>query len=172
MISPTTVVGVAAVLVIAGLGTLYYDEKASHAATKVVLANERTAWAGERTAAKDAALKQSEDHRAKEAEWRKQQETRDAESAVKSETLRRAAAGLDARRVDVLRQFTALAATCGRTAADPGAQPGGAPTSAAGDLLTELYRRADEDAAAIADFADHANAAGERCVIDYEALRR
>lgn len=61
--------------------------------------------------------------------------------------------------------------TLSLTSRDPGATGGGQTAAATIDLLSDVQRRSDEAADAIARYADEAAVAGRACEASYEALR-
>lgn len=83
----------------------------------------------------------------------------------------RRAADLDTVRRRLL--DTAQRTACGAVAADPPAGPasGGEATAGPGLVLAELYRRVDDEAAALAGYADRAAAAGRLCERAYDSAQ-
>lgn len=76
-------------------------------------------------------------------------------------------------RHDRLRDYAAtLAAGCGAAAGDPAAAVGSAPAAGPGLVLAELFRRADERAGQLAEYADQARIAGQACERAYLALTK
>jgi hypothetical protein len=170
--APAGVAAIVAALAFAGLGTLYYKERAAHADTKVLLANEQTGRADDRTQGERAARAQSENFAAQASAWRATQKgNADAHRAVTDELLGQLAVSRAAG--ERLRdKADRLAAAAGQASRDPGAQPAGPTAGEAAQLLAELFRSIDARAGEIAEFADRAHAAGELCSRDYDALTR
>ena len=140
-------------------------EKAAHGETRV-------SFAEHRTLAERASRVQTENFAAQASGWRKTQlENSNAHRTFTDEllgqlALSRAAGDRLQLRADQLR------AAAGQAPRDSGAQPTGPTAQEAGLLLADLFKRADARAGELAEFADRANAAGELCQRDYEALSR
>jgi len=170
--TPQGIAAIAVALAFAGLRTLYYKERASHANTKVLLATEKTGRADDRTLGERAARVQNENFVAQASAWRAtQQENADAYRTTTDELLGLLAASRVAS--DRLRdRYTALAAAAGQAPRDPGAQPGSQTAQEAADLLAHMLRRIDEAADGIAGFAEGSHSRGTLCERDYDALKR
>ena len=157
--------GVAMLGVIGVQAVRLAGEKADHADTL-------SAFSEHRRLAERASRIQSENFAAQSSAWRATQlENSNANRAFLDELLRdnaslRAAGDRLQLRADQLR------AAASQSARDPGTQPAGPPAQEAADLLATMLSRVDEAAGGIAEFADRANAAGELCARDYDALKR
>jgi hypothetical protein len=161
---------IGAAVVIAALSALYGYERVQHSHAEVLLKTEQRDREVERGRLVQENFNLSQQYRAKETAWRQDQEKHDAETATKTEALQRDVARLGASHDDLLRYATALARASRSAPADPAAQPGSPPADAPGDVLAQLLRRVDGFAGGVAEYADRARIAGERCVVDYNTL--
>lgn len=169
--TPQGIAAIAVALAFAGLGTLYYKERVSHANTKVLLATEKTGRADDRTQGERAARTQTENFMAQASAWRAtQKENADAHRVTTDELLGLLAAERTGRQ-RLSDRLTALATAAGQAPRDPGTQPAGPTAGQAADLLAYVSRRLDEAASGIGEFAERAHGAGTLCERDYDALK-
>ncbi|MBY0469276.1 MAG: DUF2514 domain-containing protein [Burkholderiaceae bacterium] len=69
-------------------------------------------------------------------------------------------------------RFAALAPGGCRASQDPAAAGSGPPAARADDLRADVFRRIDQAAGQLAEYADGARGAGETCEQSYDSLRR
>lgn len=169
--SPQVIAAGVAALAFAALGALYFHERAEHGDTKVLLAEEKTGRAEDRTLGERAARVQNENFTAQASAWRAtQKENADANRIATDELLDLLA--VSRRTSGQLRdRYNALAAATGQAPRDPGAQPAGPTASQAGHLLAYMLERVDQAADGIGEFAERSHAAGTLCERDYDALK-
>ena len=135
-------------------------ENAVHTHYAVVLGDirEKTAVAERAIRATETAWRTAIDKEAEDGQTRIDLARRDAVAAR---------ASADSLRADVARYRAAA-----RSATGTSATAAGPTTSAALDLLADLFGRADEAAGELAEFADAAHAAGLTCQRSYDALTK
>ena len=132
----------------------------------------KRACALERANATQAALKQSEENRAKEQAWQARQKEVSDEAERKLTQARADAVIADAAAGKLQQRVAALVAQARAATRDPASTPSSAPATDAIGLLAGVLGRLDQAAGQYAAAADESRAAGEACVAAYDALTR
>lgn len=158
----------AAVLVLcgAGLATAYWWERlhAIQATNEATVAKLREDLATAQATGLQSALDKTE------ARAEAQGKVND-EADKNLAQIRRAAATAEQRAIGLRNQVNALAARCGAGAEAATAAAPGEAASSPGDLLAELYRRADARAGELAAIADERGERGQACERTYQVNR-
>ncbi len=160
-------------LALVGMGTLAVVQRLQLADARTALATEQAAHAGDLKRLGDAAMAQTNAFRARELEWRQDQEKHDAEDRIAQAQLVRARDAAVATAAGVQQRFaTALAAARREAAAGAAAQPVSPAASAAEGMLADVFGRCVARVRLLAAVADDRGRAGRLCEVSYDDITR